>query len=124
VVFLGNVFENEYVPRIGSANISQWIATLGKVESWDVDVYVPGHGEPASKAQVQQFRGFLEWLYGRVSSELQMGKGLMQIQDELVPFQSVHWHAPELEREAVAAVYRSLTRSRRQVSSSSESTSP
>ena len=124
VVFLGNVFENEYVPRIGSANISQWITTLRKVESWDVDVYVPGHGLPAGKAQVQQFRGFLEWLYGRVSSGLQMGKGLVQVQDELVPFQSVHWHATELEREAVAAVYRSLARSKRRVSSSSESTSP
>ena len=95
VLFLGNVFENEYVPRIGAANFNQWIATLGKVESWDADVIVPGHGLPAGKAQVKQFRGFLEWLYGRVRSEKQSGKSLVQIQGEMVPFRGEHWHAPE-----------------------------
>jgi cyclase len=124
VLFLGNVFENEYVPRIGAANFDQWIATLGKVESWDADVIVPGHGLPAGKAQVKQFRGFLEWLYGRVRSEKQSGKSLVQIQGEMVPFRGVHWHAPELESEAVTAVYRLLGKNNNQAASSAETPSP
>jgi glyoxylase-like metal-dependent hydrolase (beta-lactamase superfamily II) len=123
VLFLGNVFENEYIPRIGSANMDQWIETLRTVESWNVDVFVPGHGQPAGKARVRQFRGFLEWLYGKVLSEKQSGKGLVQIQGELVPFPNLHWHAPELEPEAVAGVFRSLARSESQASSSVETPS-
>ena len=124
VLFLGNVFENEYIPRIGSANVDHWIETLREVASWDVDVYVPGHGLPAAKAQVQQFRGFLEWLSGRVRSAIQQGKNLEQTQRELVPFQNLHWHAPELENEAVEAVYRSLARKSHQTSSSAEPSCP
>jgi glyoxylase-like metal-dependent hydrolase (beta-lactamase superfamily II) len=124
VLFLGNVFENEYIPRIGSANINQWIETLLKVESWDAEVYVPAHGLPGGKAQVRQFRGFLEWLYGRVRSGFQEGKSLAQIQGEMVPFPNLHWHAPELESEAVAAVFRLLARSESQASSSAETPSP
>jgi len=124
VLFLGNVFENEYIPRIGSANMDNWIATLRKVGSWDVDVFVPGHGQPAGKAQVQRFQGFLEWLYGRVRSGYQQGKSLSQIQGEMVPFQNLHWHAPELESEAVAGVYRALAKKSDQASSSAKTPSP
>jgi cyclase len=124
VLFLGNVFENEYIPRIGSTNMDQWIETLRKVESWNVDVFVPGHGQPAGKGRVQQFRGFLEWLYGKVRSEKQNGKSLVQIQSELVPFPNLRWHAPELEPEAVAGVFRLLARSNSQASSTVETPSP
>ena len=124
VLFLGNVFENEYIPRTGTANMEQWIETLGKVESWNVDVFVPGHGQPAGKARVQQFRGFLEWLCGRVRSGMQSGKSLVQIQAELVPFPNLHWHAPELESEAVAGVFRLLSKTESQASSTAETPSP
>jgi cyclase len=124
VLFLGNVFENEYIPRIGSANMDHWIETLREVESWDAEVFVPGHGQPGGKAQVQRFRGFLEWLYGRVRSGFQEGKSLAQIQGEMVPFQNLHWHAPELESEAVAAVYRVLAKNNTDTSSSAETPSP
>jgi glyoxylase-like metal-dependent hydrolase (beta-lactamase superfamily II) len=123
VLFLGNVFENEYIPRIGSANMDQWIETLRKVESWDAEVFVPGHGQPAGKAGVRQFRGFLEWLCGRVRSEMQNGKSLVQIQAGLVPFPNLHWHAPELEPEAIAGVFRALSRSESQASSTAETPS-
>ncbi len=124
VLFMGNIFENQYVPRIGSANIDHWIETLHKVESWDVDVYVPGHGQPSGKPGLLEFRQFLEWLSGQVRSGLQKGRTLPQIQNELVPFQNLHWHAPELESDAVAAVYRLLAGRNNQVSSSTESPHP
>ncbi|MEJ2009348.1 MAG: MBL fold metallo-hydrolase [Acidobacteriota bacterium] len=123
VLFLGNIFENEYIPRIGAANIDNWIQTLRKVESWDVDLYIPGHGQPAGKARVLEFRHFLEWLSGQVRAGLEKGKSLEQLQNDLVPFRNIHWHAPELEPEAVAAVYRALARHSSQVSSPAKSAS-
>lgn len=124
VVFLGNVFENEYVPRIGAANINRWIGTLKKVESWNADVYIPGHGQPGGKAQVAQFRQFLKWLSGQVGQGLKKGMSLSKIQNALVPFQGYHWHAPELETDAVAGVYHFLVKSKDKVASSGESPSP
>lgn len=124
VLFLGNIFENEYIPRIGSADMDQWIETLRKVESWKVDVYVPGHGLPAGKLRVQQFRGFLEWLYGRVRSGMHSGKSLVQLQAELVPFPNLNWHARELESEAVAGVFRMLARKENETSSSARTPNP
>ena len=124
VLFSGNIFENEYVPRIGPANIDRWIETLRKLGSWDVDVYVPGHGQPGGKAQVLEFRRFLEWLSGQVRAGQQKGRNLQQMQNELVPFPKGHWHAPELESDAVAAVYRLLARQNNQAASSVKSTNP
>jgi glyoxylase-like metal-dependent hydrolase (beta-lactamase superfamily II) len=125
VLFLGNVFENQYIPHIGTANIDEWIATLRKVEGWDAEVYVPAHGEPGGKASVEEFRRFLEWLSGQVQAGIDKGKSLSQVQDELVPFKNFQWHAPELESDAVAAVYRLRARARSQNSSSSaRTTSP
>lgn len=124
VLFLGNVFENEYIPRIGSSNLDHWLDTLRKVESWNIDVYVPGHGQPAGKSAVRQFRGFLEWLYGRVRSGMHGGKSLVQLQAELVPFPNLHWHATELESEAVEGVFRMLSRKEDQTSSAVQTPDP
>jgi len=46
VLFLGDLFQNDYFPRIDSRKIHEWIDTLRRVEGWDVEVYVPGHGAP------------------------------------------------------------------------------
>ncbi len=124
VLFLGNLFENQYIPRIDSGNIRQWIRTLHRVESWDVDVFVPGHGEPGGRQQVEQFRQFLEWLMNQVQSRLRQGKTEKQIEDEMVPFQNYPWHAPELESNAVAAAYRQLVDSSKETSASTKTPNP
>ena len=109
VLFLGTLFENQYIPRLDSGDIRGWIRALRRVESWDVDVFVPGHGEPGGKKQVEQFRQFLEWLLNQVQARVQQGKSLQQIKDELIPFQGYPWRAKELEPHAVASVYHQLT---------------
>ncbi len=108
IVFLGDVFENGYIPRIGAGNIDHWIKTLRAVESWNADIYVPAHGAPGGKPQVADFRHFLEWLRASVESRLQHGESLEQIKKELLPFRAYPWRAPELEPEALDAVYREL----------------
>ncbi len=124
VLFMGDLFENEFVPRIDSGDVRQWIRTLQKLEGWDVNVFVPSHGEPGGRQQVEQFRQFLEWLVGQVQSRLQQGKSREQIEQELVPFQNHQWHARELESEAVAAVCRQLSAGSNETSLSTKSPVP
>lgn len=108
VVFLGDIFQNDYIPRIGRGDIHQWIETLRRVEHWDAEVYVPAHGAPGSKADVAAFRGFLEWLTGAVQTRIREGKPIEEIEKELLPFAQYAWHAPELQAQALEAVYKQL----------------
>jgi glyoxylase-like metal-dependent hydrolase (beta-lactamase superfamily II) len=109
VLFLGELFQNDYFPRIGTRNLHDWIATLRQVEGWDVDVYVPGHGEPGGKKEMAEFRQFLEWLGKEVEARSKEGKSLSQAKREIDSLvENYKWHAPELVAEEVEAVYKQL----------------
>jgi len=109
VLFLGDLFQNNYFPIPDSRHIRRWIEVLREVEGFDAEVYVPGHGEPAGKKEVSQFRQFLEWLANEVQNRAREGKTLEQIRGELALSQKYPWRAPELASDLVAAVYQQLT---------------
>jgi glyoxylase-like metal-dependent hydrolase (beta-lactamase superfamily II) len=110
VVFLGDLFQNEYIPRLESRNVHRWIEALHNAESWNAAVYVPGHGDPAGKAEVEQFRQMLEWVTNEVQTRIQEGKTPAQIKAELVPFKTYNaWHARELEGPLVESLCRQLS---------------
>jgi cyclase len=108
IAFLGDLFQNEYFPRLESRDIHNWIEALRKAEAWDADVYVPGHGEPAGRNELQQFRQFLEWLTSEVQTRIREGKSLERVELEMLPFKGYSWHAPEQAPLLLADVYRQL----------------
>ncbi len=109
VLFLGELFQNSYFPRIESRNLRDWIAALRQVEAWDVDVYVPGHGEPGGKKELADFRQFLEWLEKEVETRSKEGKSLSEVKREVDGLvENYRWHAPELIPDEVEAVYKQL----------------
>jgi len=111
VLFLGELFQNDYFPRIGSRNVHDWIDTLRQVEGWDVDVYVPGHGEPGGKKELTEFRQFLEWLEKEVETRFKEGKSVSVAKREIDSLvENYKWHAPELVSEDVEAVYKQMVR--------------
>jgi hypothetical protein len=109
VLFLGELFQNDYFPRIDSRNVHEWIDTLRRVEGWDVEVYVPGHGEPGGKKELAEFRQFLEWFAKEVETRFQEGKSISQVKREVGSLrENYKWHAPELFSEEVEAVYKQI----------------
>jgi glyoxylase-like metal-dependent hydrolase (beta-lactamase superfamily II) len=111
VLFLGELFQNGYYPRIESRNLRDWIDALQQVEKWDADVYVPGHGGPGGKKELQQFRQFLEWFNKEVETRFQQGESLGEVKRELGPLlENYRWHGPELFSEEVEAVYKQAMR--------------
>jgi len=109
VVFLGELFQNSYFPRIEARNLHDWIGALRQVETWNVDVYVPGHGEPGGKKELAEFRQFLEWLEKEVETRSKEGESLNQVKREVDSLvENYKWHAPELIPEEVEAVYKQL----------------
>lgn len=108
VLFLGRLFTNGYFPRLASTDVRRWIEILRDLESWDVDVYVPGHGPPGDKKQLAEFRGYLEWLVEEVQSRREQGKTLAEIRREVKPLDHYSWRARELGMRAVGEVYGQL----------------
>jgi glyoxylase-like metal-dependent hydrolase (beta-lactamase superfamily II) len=107
-LFLGELYDNQYFPRIGSRDVHSWIAVLREVEGWDVDTYIPGHGAPGSKKDVVDFRKFLEWLVAQVEMRLKQGQTPEQVQKTLWLPKTYNWHAADLAMDTVADVCRQL----------------
>jgi glyoxylase-like metal-dependent hydrolase (beta-lactamase superfamily II) len=107
-LFLGELFDNRYFPRVGSRDVRRWIEVLRQVEGWDVDTYIPGHGAPGGKRDVADFRQFLEWLVAQVQMRLQQGKSPEDVQRALYLPRTYNWHAPDLAPDTVADVCRQL----------------
>jgi glyoxylase-like metal-dependent hydrolase (beta-lactamase superfamily II) len=107
-LFLGELFDNQYFPRVGSRDVHRWIEVLRQVEGWDADTYIPGHGAPGSKKDVADFRKFLEWLVAQVEMRLKQGQTLEDVQRSLWLPKTYNWHAPDLAQDTVADVCRQL----------------
>jgi cyclase len=108
VAFLGDLFQNRFIPQLESRDIHKWIEALKDAETWDIEVYIPGHGEPGGKNEVKEFRQFLEWLTKEVQTRIAEGKSVEQTADELLPIENYSGHAKELEPELVRDIYRQL----------------
>ena len=107
-IFLGELFDNQYFPRVGSRDVHRWIEVLRQLEGWDADVYIPGHGAPGSKKDLADFRKFLEWLVAQVEMRLKQGKTPEDVQKTLWLPKTYNWHAPDLSQDTVADVCRQL----------------
>lgn len=60
VLFLGDLYQNGVMPNLRGVNTQKWVEYLRKVETMDVDVYVPGHGPPGDKQALEKFCQWLE----------------------------------------------------------------
>ena len=56
-----------------------WIESLKRVEALDFDILAPGHGPMGRKANVHQFREYLESLHDQVLAQARAGKPLAEI---------------------------------------------
>ena len=123
VLFLGDLFQNEYFPRIDSRKLHEWIDALRQVEGWDVEVYVPGHGAPGGKKELAEFRQFLEWFGKEIETRCQEGKSLGEVKHELGPLlEKYNWHAPELVSGDLEAVYKQMVKKEPSKSAASQPT--
>jgi cyclase len=73
VAFLGDLLFHERFPWLGDCDLDGLIAALGHVLALDVAVVVPGHGPPATLADVDRFRAMLIELREAVDRALKAG---------------------------------------------------
>ena len=60
VFFTGDNFTNGTQPSLAHCLPLEWVASLKQIEAMDIDVVVPGHGEVCDRAEVREFRLFIQ----------------------------------------------------------------
>jgi len=73
VVFLGDLLFHNRFPWLGDCDLDGLIAALGRVLALDVGVVIPGHGPPATLADVARFRDMLVELRASVARAIKAG---------------------------------------------------
>jgi cyclase len=73
VAFLGDLLFHGRFPWLGDCDLDGLIATLGRVLALDIAVVVPGHGPPATLADVARFRDMLVELRAAVAAAIKAG---------------------------------------------------
>ena len=73
IAFLGDLLFCGRFPWLGDCDLDGWIAALNRVLKLDLDVVVPGHGPPATLADVERFRDLLAAIRGTVERAMKSG---------------------------------------------------
>jgi len=73
VAFLGDLLFHNRFPWLGDCDLDGLIAALGHVLALDLAVVVPGHGPPATLADVARFRAMLVELRDAVARAVKTG---------------------------------------------------
>jgi glyoxylase-like metal-dependent hydrolase (beta-lactamase superfamily II) len=73
IVFCGDVFLNSVPPLPGEGHVTQTIANYKAIEALDADIYVAGHGDPGTLADVRAQRSQLESQFQRARECFERG---------------------------------------------------
>ncbi len=73
IIFCGDVFMNGVPPLPGEGRVTQTIAHYRTIEALEADIYVAGHGDPGSLADVRAQRAQLERQFQRARECFEQG---------------------------------------------------
>lgn len=73
LLFVGDLVFNGRMPYMGMADFRLWIDNLARLETWDVEVVVPGHGPSGGKEILTRQRAWLETFVASVRGWRQEG---------------------------------------------------
>ncbi len=87
IMFTGGLTPNRFFPIMPDADSSGagWITSLDRLQQFDVETVVPGHGEIADRQLIAQVKDYLTSLRARVEELKTSNQSLEQIQAALKP---------------------------------------
>lgn len=115
------IFAVDFIPVKGvafrdfpDAYLDEWIESLRKVEAMEFDILAPGHGALGSKADVVNFRLYLEDLRGQVLAAARAGKSLEETKKIVDLSKYKSWGGYEqMSQLNIEGVYRLVQATRR-----------
>ena len=93
VAFITDAASPKRLPwrNMGGANIDDWIAQVGKIESLDFDIFAPAHGNVGVKADATDVKTYMEELKASVLTGLQAGLSVDQLKQEVTMAEYKSW---------------------------------
>jgi glyoxylase-like metal-dependent hydrolase (beta-lactamase superfamily II) len=115
------IFAVDFIPVKGvafrdfpDAYLDEWIESLRKVEAMDFDIIAPGHGPLGTKADVTNFRLYLEDLKAQVLAAARAGKSLEDTKKSVDLSRYKDWSGYEqMHQLNIEGVYRLVQETRR-----------
>ena len=115
------IFAVDFIPVKGvsfrdfpDAYLDEWIDSLKKVEAMDFEILAPGHGALGGKADVTNFRLYLEDLRGQVLAAIRAGKSLEETKKSVDLSKYKDWGGYEqMSQLNIEGVYRLVQGTRR-----------
>jgi glyoxylase-like metal-dependent hydrolase (beta-lactamase superfamily II) len=112
VVFTGDIITNRPDPLIHlekGGSSEGWIQTAKGIAALDADTFVPGHGNPETKAQVEEYVTHAEAKRARIKELVAQGKSLEEIKQAVGDAQQTQGGNGPVFATFTEVVYRELT---------------
>jgi glyoxylase-like metal-dependent hydrolase (beta-lactamase superfamily II) len=114
VVFTPGSFAKHSMPNMAfTTSVENWIKLLDQVAAIDVDVILPGHGDIASRADVNELSAMLSDEYETVKAAIAKGMPLAEAQSTLTFPQYKDWRNYGRLKNEIAALYELIQTGRR-----------
>lgn len=112
VVFAADMLFVGVAPIMWHGPVANWIGALSLMLSLDAQVFVPGHGPPCGRAEVELLRDYWRWLDEAARAQRAAGRSPGEAAKALVRSPEharwADWIAPERILVSVATMYRNL----------------
>jgi hypothetical protein len=71
--------------NVADANVDydKWLGVLEAMAGWDVNIVVPGHGDPGTIETLKQQRSYLEDMLNKVRQGIKAGKSKEELVKEI-----------------------------------------
>ncbi len=96
VAFVADNLTPDFNVAFHSASVWEWFQTLGMLEALDVDWYVPGHGEPCTKAEFPAQRQKMHEIIGKVREMKRRGMTREEAQAQAEALYATPFESPRL----------------------------
>jgi glyoxylase-like metal-dependent hydrolase (beta-lactamase superfamily II) len=92
--------------RLGSGFLDEWLESIRAIEEMDFSIVAPGHNVLGTKADVQNFRGYLQDLRAAVAAGIESGSSVEELQDTVRMEKYADWFMYDSWRkDNVAGMY-------------------
>lgn len=112
VVFAADILFIGVVPVMWHGPTANWLAALDALLSLDAAVYVPGHGPPCGRAEIEELAAYWRWLDAAARAQHAAGRPALEAARSLVRSDEhrrwAAWEGPERIAVNVATIYRGL----------------
>lgn len=112
VVFAADILFIGVAPVMWHGPVDTWLAALDTLLLLDAAVYVPGHGPPCGRAEIEELAAYWRWLRDGVAEQRAAGRPAGEAARVLVRSPEharwAAWEGPERIVVNVATIYRNL----------------